>query len=77
MEAIIINPDRVSTVKTAKNMVEIGTCEVCDSPILVASWVAKILGDLDRKVTTCSRKCSNLKQGNITGDMDELDEDVM
>jgi len=73
MESIVINPDRVCTVKTPKNMVERGKCEVCGRPILIATWVAKILDKLDREVNTCSRVHQNVLMGVDTVD-NELDE---
>ncbi len=40
--------------KSTAKMVNLGTCEICGQPILVAASIAKIC---PVPITTCSREC--------------------
>jgi hypothetical protein len=41
-----------------------GKCEICEKPVMVAQWV---LDALKQPVTTCCRKCGELKhKGGLT-----------
>jgi len=46
-----------------KKMLNLGTCQVCGKPIMVAAWVAKRLKKMELEPTTCSRAHADLLAG--------------